>query len=172
MAGEVDDCDPIGIRGGINIYTYCRNAPTTLKDSDGKKPFDPQAGNPFVKWLLYGTNTPIRDAITNDRNLQNVQTGIAVGTVSTVVALGTGGASLAIGATAIEAGALGGASGGLASAYHGAAIEGRLPTPQEALINTALGAVTGGGAAYVESKVIPSIVSRIVPSLMHPQQQQ
>ena len=95
--------------------------------------------------------------------------GIAVATVSTVVALGTGGASVALGATAIEAGLIGGASGGMASAYHGAAIQGRLPTTQEVVTDTTVGAAFGGGAAAVESKVIPAIVARVTPKAsIHP----
>lgn len=164
--------DPAGLGDGVNLYRYCRNTPIIFMDRDGLKPFDPQAGNGFVKWLLYGKDifsegyskdTSWRDAATNDKNLENLQVGIAVATVSTVVALGTGGASVALGATAIEAGLIGGASGGMASAYHGAAIQGRLPTTQEVVTDTATGMVLGGGTAAVESKVIPAIVARATP---------
>ncbi|MBA2748696.1 MAG: toxin [Tatlockia sp.] len=161
--GRWASSDPIGIRDSVNTYMYCRNAPIVLVDPNGKKPFDPQEGNEFRKWLLYGNDTPWKDAVTNDKNLENVQVGIAVATVATVVALGTGGASVALGATAIEAGVIGGGSGGMASAYYGAGIQGRLPTMQEVLTNTIVGAVTGGGIAAIESKVIPAIVAKTVP---------
>lgn len=141
-------------------------------DSDGKKPFDPQAGNPLTKWLLYGKNifgdgyekdTSWRDALTNDKNLENAQKAIAVATVATVVTLGTGGLAAGLGATAIEAGVIGGASGGMASAYHKGLIEGRMPTGKEVAIDTTVGAVMGGGVAAIESKVIPAILAKTVP---------
>ena len=158
-------CDPAGIETGCNLYCYCRNNPVTLIDSNGRTPFDPHKDRLFgrvEKFLFYRNDTPVLDAITNDKNLENLQIGIAVGTVSTIVALGTGGASVALEASAIEAGLIGGASGGLVSAYHGASIQGRLPTTQEVVTDTLVGAGTGGGFAAIESKVIPAVVNRVV----------
>jgi Predicted lipoprotein of unknown function (DUF2380) len=66
-------------------------------------PYDPMANSPLAKWLLYGNDTPIRDFVTNDSNLQiaqNVALGIAVGAATAA----TGGllldAAPAIGASA------------------------------------------------------------------------
>ena len=164
--GRWTSCDPAGIEAGLDLYCYCRNNPVGLIDPDGRTPYDPHQDRllgRFEKWLLYENDSPIRDAITNDKNLQDVQVGIAVVTVSTVVALGTGGASLALGATAIEAGVIGGGAGGMASAYYGAGIQGRLPTTKEAVTDTLTGAAFGGGAAAIESKVLPAIVNKLVP---------
>jgi RHS repeat-associated protein len=38
-AGRWLNQDPIGIKGGINLYGYARNRPVTLKDTDGRTPF-------------------------------------------------------------------------------------------------------------------------------------
>jgi RHS repeat-associated protein len=159
-------CDPAGLSAGFNLFAFCHSNPIRLTDPNGAEPFDPTKDRllgRFEKWLLYENNSPMRDAVTNDKNLENVQVGIAVATVSTVVAIGTGGASVALGATTVEAGIIGGASGGMASAYHGAAIQGRLPSTREVATDTIVGGVTGGGVAAVESKVIPAIVARTVP---------
>jgi hypothetical protein len=56
-------------------------------------PFNPMADSPFASWLLYGSNTPILDALTNDSNLQaaqNVALGVALGAAT----IATGGALL------------------------------------------------------------------------------
>lgn len=45
-------------------------------------PFNPQADSPFASWLLYGSDTPVLDFLTNDSNLQvaqNVAAGVAIG---------------------------------------------------------------------------------------------
>ena len=94
--------DPAGLGDGVNIYRYCRNSPNVLVDHDGQEPFDPQAGHGFVKWLLYGKDTPIRDAITNDRNLEKAQyAAAAVAIVAVTVATGgaAGEVALALGAS-------------------------------------------------------------------------
>ncbi|MBS0156141.1 MAG: hypothetical protein JSS38_16230 [Nitrospira sp.] len=155
--------DPIGIEVGSNAFMYANDSPSILIDANGAEPFDPQKGHWFRKWLLYENDSPIRDALTNDKNLENAQKAIAVGTVATVVTLGTGGLATGLGATAIEAGTIGGASGGMASAYHKGLIEGRPPTAKEVVTDITVGAVTGGGVAAIESKIIPAIVAKTVP---------
>ena len=67
--GRWTACDPFGIDGGMNSYVYAGNSPSRLIDANGAEPFDPQKGHWFRKWLLYRNDTPILDAITNDKNL-------------------------------------------------------------------------------------------------------
>lgn len=54
------------------------------------KPYNPNADSPFVSWLLYGKDTPFRDFLTNDANLQVVQN-IAYGVAVGASAIATGG---------------------------------------------------------------------------------
>ena len=42
-------CDPIGIKDGLNIYAYCSNNPTRLNDPSGQGGNDPQEGSYTVK---------------------------------------------------------------------------------------------------------------------------
>jgi RHS repeat-associated protein len=109
--GRWVSCDPAGITADLNLFSYCNNSPGKLSDPNGKEPFDPQAGNPLVKWLLYGKDifgegyskdTTIRDAITNDRNLEKAQyAAAAVSIVAVTVATGgaAGGVAAALGAS-------------------------------------------------------------------------
>lgn len=135
--GRWVSCDPAGLGDGVNLFRYCRNTPIVFMDRDGQKPFDPQAGNGFVKWLLYGKDivgegysksTPIRDALTNDQNLQVAQavaTGVAVTATVTVVALvaapvliagASAGLSTAAGGVALGVGASAGTAGAVTTA--------------------------------------------------------
>lgn len=98
--------DPMGLGEEVNLYRFCRNTPVVLADPDGHEPFDPQAGHPFVKWLLYGKDTPIRDAITNDRNLEKAEIAAAVVTiVALTVATGGVAGEVALAAGATQTGA-------------------------------------------------------------------
>jgi RHS repeat-associated protein len=36
--GRWVSCDPIGVKGGINLYEYCRNSPINFKDLSGNEP--------------------------------------------------------------------------------------------------------------------------------------
>jgi hypothetical protein len=48
-------------------------------------PFDPMADSPLAKWLLYGSDTPVRDFLTSDSNLrtaQNVALGVSAGALA------------------------------------------------------------------------------------------
>jgi hypothetical protein len=111
------------------------------------EPFDPQAGNWFTKWLLYGKDTPIRDALTNDKNLKAAQDtaaaiSIGAGTIATGGLLAE--AAAGAGAGTLLAGAVGGAGGSAASVAAKSAYKGELPTAQEAITEIGVGALTGG----------------------------
>jgi hypothetical protein len=91
-------------------------------------PFDPMADSPVAKWLLYGTDTPVLDFLTNDRNLQvaqNVALGVAVvaGTIATGgVLLEAAPEILAFGNTAVVSATptvvtVGGAAGGILATH-------------------------------------------------------
>jgi hypothetical protein len=53
-------------------------------------PFHPMADSPFTNWLLYGTDTPILDFLTSDKNLQIAQN-VALGVAGTAATIATGG---------------------------------------------------------------------------------
>ncbi len=111
------------------------------------QPFDPQAGNPFVKWLLYRNDTPVLDALTNDKNLKTAQD-VAMGVTITAGTIATGGllaeAAAGAGAGAVTAGAIGGAGGSATSVALKSAYKGELPTAKEAITEIGVGALTGG----------------------------
>jgi RHS repeat-associated protein len=156
-------CDPAGLKGGTNTYVYCRNAPTGLIDSNGAEPFDPQEGHWFRKWLLYGNDTPVRDFVTNDRNLSYLQAyyafiAVTAGTIATGGLLGE--FAIGLGATATEAGIISGFGSGIWGAYAGAGMEGRWASTEEVLKGGLFGGVIGGGMAIIESKVFPALLSK------------
>jgi hypothetical protein len=62
----------------------------------GSVPYDPMADSPFAKWLLYGSDTPFRDAITKDLYLKRVQEGALL--------LAAGAGAIATGGVLVEAG--------------------------------------------------------------------
>jgi hypothetical protein len=67
------------------------------------------ADSPFASWLLYGSDTPIRDFLTNDANLQvaqNVAGGVALGAAT----IATGGMLLEAAPGILGTGAIGGSS--------------------------------------------------------------
>lgn len=161
--GRWTSCDPKPPEAGRYLYVYCNDLPIRLIDQNGAAPFDPQAGNWFTKLLLYRNDTPVLDAITNDRNLKAAQDFVAAATVGAEVAIATGGAATALGATTLEAGLLGGAEGGLAQTHTSAALQGRQATVKEQLEGAAVGATTGGGFALAETKLIPAVVRATTP---------
>jgi hypothetical protein len=80
------------------------------------------ADSPAAKWLLYGSDTPIRDFFTNDRNLQVAQN-VAVGVAGVATTVVTGGMLLEA-APGIFAGlgvGAAGSAGGVAPLAAGAA---------------------------------------------------
>jgi hypothetical protein len=78
----------------------------TPQSGSGPVPFNPMADSPFASWLLYGNNTPVLDALTNDSNLQAAQN-VALGVSLVAGTIATGGllleAAPAIGDFAFEA---------------------------------------------------------------------
>ena len=89
-----------------------------------RPPFDRMADSPIAKWLLYRTDTPVLDWLTDDSNLHAIQlgaAGVAVGalTVATGGAAGSlaagslGGAGLSAAETAVVSGAVSGVAGGI-----------------------------------------------------------
>lgn len=101
------------------------DTPTAPQMGDATTPFDPMADSPIAKWLLYGTDTPLRDWLTNDSNLHAIQ-------------LGAGG--VAVGALTV---ATGGAAGGLAAGALGNLGIG-LSAAETAIISGAAAGVAGG----------------------------
>jgi RHS repeat-associated protein len=161
--GRWVSCDPKASPVEICLYLYCHNNPSRFLDPDGADSFDPMKDHPFARWLLYGKDTPVRDFITNDRNLKAAQVAIAVTTV-TVVSGGVGGEiAVGLGATAVEAGAIGGGIGGAAGSFESASFEGRLPTSNEVAVSAGTGAILGGAAGYAQSTLIPKLVARSAP---------
>ena len=152
--GRWTKADPAGMVSDTNHFAYCRGSPITWMDPSGTqeiKPFDPQEGNGFVKWLLYDENASwFKKAVTDDKNLKRAQDACVL------VAAATGGAALAL-AAAPAAAALGlgqigaGATAGAMTAMftHGAigALEER-PVDAAALAkDTAAGGIYGALAA-------------------------
>jgi hypothetical protein len=113
------------------------------------QPFDPQAGNSFVKWLLYRNDTPVLDALTNDKNLKAAQdTAFKVSLGAATIATG-GLASAAVGGSALTAGAIGGLASSTLSVGAKAAYKGELPTAKEAGTELLLGTLSGGVGGVV-----------------------
>ncbi len=67
--------------------------PPTPQPGPATVPYHPMADRPFAKWLLYGSNTPVRDFLTNDQNLQIAQN-TALGVTVGAAAIATGGMAL------------------------------------------------------------------------------
>jgi hypothetical protein len=105
--------------------------PGTSQPGPAPAPFDPMADSPIAKWLLEGTDTPIRDFLTNDANLHAAQNAaLGVSAAAAVVATGVllleaAPAALGAGAAGIQGGGLLSASAPLAAA--GAGIAGSNP---------------------------------------------
>jgi hypothetical protein len=124
-------------------------------EDSGNEPFDPQAGNTFVKWLLYRNDTPILDALTNDRNLkaaQDVAAGVTI--IAATIATGGAAAKLAVGAglSTTAAGAVGGYAATTVNLSANASYQGRDVSFIEATTTIGIGTLTGGvGGALASS---------------------
>jgi hypothetical protein len=80
--------------------------PSSNNGPPGPNPnnYDPMQDRWFAKWLLYGNDTPIRDALTNDSNLQTAQNAAAVVGVGAALAAGALAAAPAVVAAYTEMG--------------------------------------------------------------------
>jgi hypothetical protein len=117
--------------------------------------YDPMAGRPVARWLLYGSATPIRDFLTNDTTLQAAQTGVgAIAVAAATFATGgfagelTAGYLANAGVSAFQSaaliGAAGSAAGGAMFRYGVAALAAQAGAPVE--MSDALGAAFDPGA--------------------------
>ncbi|MEZ4295811.1 MAG: RHS repeat-associated core domain-containing protein [Polyangiaceae bacterium] len=155
--GRWTSADPKRTGSGPALYVYCRSNPVEWADTNGAeetKPFDPQEGNWFVKWLLYDTSpgavSSIKDAITSDRNLQVAQNGaVGVSVVAGTIATGGAlyGAAAGAGAGTVAAGAV--AGGGSSMFAYGAQglYDGREVDPVDLGIQVVTGAAMGAAFA-------------------------
>lgn len=68
--GRWGSVDPIGIKGGPNIYTYAKNIPSSLDDTNGKQPEVPIESNlaQLMSLWPYGDSVPNREEV--GRNVQ------------------------------------------------------------------------------------------------------
>ncbi len=88
--GRFPQADPIGYRGGSNLYVYVNNDPLNLVDAPGLSPDSPEATNGWVasaqSWLQSNASTII--------GYGTMAAGVAIGVAGVVLAPETGGASL------------------------------------------------------------------------------
>jgi hypothetical protein len=104
-------------------------------------PFDPMADSPLAKWLLYGSDTPVRDFLTNDSNLRTAQN-VALGVSAGALAIAGGAALYGVASGVIATGSLVSAAAPLATAGAGiAAADPNLPEELEEGVEGALPAV-------------------------------
>jgi RHS repeat-associated protein len=144
--GRWSSPDPAGIKSDPNLFAYCANRPVHLLDPNGREPYDPMADRPFARWLLYGKDTPVRDFLTNDKNLKVAQDAAALVAI-TAAAIATGGlaaeAAAGAGLGVTGAGAVGGMEYSATHMALSSVYSGSQPSNTEVLVNVALGGVMG-----------------------------
>jgi len=131
--------DPIGLRGGLNLYAFCDDLPNLKLDSDGQLPL------PLIAGLVGGAGGGLIGGISNAFQGKSVVKGVIAGAIGGAVAGATMGLATPL-VTGIWSGVgIGAATGGLGGAASGVT-EQLLRDSDECFDWSSVGMSTLGGA--------------------------